>query len=157
MVNTPVMGTFEWGRRVKAKPLPGYEDVIGPARSTDMFEGNPDLIPPPTKAQRWGGICRYLPTRWAEDMKAQFAMIDTATPYCLSCHKNLLRAVPVLPHNPREKRVFYVQPPCTTGIRALAMASDHDRTYLNHQIVIVDGGGQELGRNPYAVLGMSWG
>lgn len=156
MLATPVMGEFQWGRRVKSQPVGGFEDSYGSTRNTDIFEGNPDTIPSPSRAERWGGICRFLPMRWAEDMRERFAGLDMATPLCLSCHRNLIRAFPVLPHNPAEPRAFYVQPVYTTGVRALAIASDHDRTCLNHQIVVVDGAGNLLARSPYSPLAMSW-
>lgn len=88
------------------------------------------LIPPPA-SMRWNGLCRYLPTTWAERLRARMRTQALAGAFCLSCGKYLHAG---------------------EGLVALAHASDHDREFLNHQIILVNARGDVLARAPYDPL-----
>lgn len=104
----------------------------------DLYEGDPNKVPGPSWTDRWNGRCEFMPTEWAVRLKPFFVRIRHAQAVCVSCNAKL--------HFGET----------THGLIALARASDHARTTMNHQIVLLDRDGVELYRAPYRVLGMSW-
>lgn len=158
--NDPVLHVHEHGRK-RGKVLTEAGKELGLtdtdfSQDMDVFQGNHLCVPGPSKEVRWGGICRFLPMLWADVVRWQVTTTTEARAYCLSCQRSLQPRIEVLPMLPGMRR-RWIRLPSVSRLVALARASDHDREFMNHQIVVLDHqSGDVIARNGYKPFSTSW-
>lgn len=128
----PVLGEHRFGRRIQVEANAAGTELVGGARFTNEFDQDPEAVPRVPREYRWGGICEFLPQPWANDAKERIGGLFPVQALCLSCNRW---------RSPKPMR----------GIYALAWASDHDATFVGHELVLVFNG-LVIVRNPYHPL-----
>lgn len=142
-----VLGTVEKSQsRVTVRNAEGKKVAFRGHGNTDLYEGNPDDVPGPTRGERMNGLCAFRAAEWAVRLLPRFWSRTRVQAYCLSCHKHIAFIEGSTDPEMRWQR----------GPVALAMASDHDRRTVNHQIVLLNAQNDIIARSPYDVLAHSW-
>lgn len=126
------LGEHRFGRRVQTQANAAGVDVVGTGRYATTYDENPEFVPRVPATYRWGGICEFLPQPWADEAKEHIGGLYPVQALCLSCNRW---------RSPKPMR----------GIYALAWASDHDLTFVGHELVLLFQG-RVIVRNPYHPL-----